>query len=117
MQPSPQTNLTAPRDRRRAGRSLSFWCGSGVRSEMNRKIARYLAERPADTPCLVVDLDVIAQNYKRLAKALPLARIYYAVKANPAAPILGVLRDLGSSFDTASIYEIDHCLGIGIAPE
>jgi ornithine decarboxylase len=84
---------------------------------MNRKIARYLAERPADTPCLIVDLDVIAQNYKRLAKALPLARIYYAVKANPAAPILGVLRDLGSNFDTASIYEIEHCLKVGIGAE
>ncbi len=84
---------------------------------MNRKIARYVSEHPVDTPCLVVDLDVIAQNYKRLAKALPLARIYYAVKANPAAPVLGVLRDLGSNFDTASIYEVEHCIGHGIGAD
>jgi ornithine decarboxylase len=84
---------------------------------MSRKIARYLAEHSVETPCLIVDLDVIAQNYKRLAKALPLARIYYAVKANPAAPVLGALRDLGSSFDTASIFEIDHCIAHGIAAD
>jgi ornithine decarboxylase len=46
-----------------------------------------------------------------------LARIFYAVKANPAAPVLGVLRDLGSSFDTASIYEVEHCLAHGIGAE
>lgn len=84
---------------------------------MSRKIARYLAEHTVETPCLVVDLDIVAQNYKRLAKALPDARIFYAVKANPAAPVLGVLRDLGSSFDTASIYEIEHCLAHGIGAE
>ncbi|MBL8661847.1 MAG: type III PLP-dependent enzyme [Candidatus Odyssella sp.] len=84
---------------------------------MSRKIARYLAEHTVETPCLVVDLDIIAQNYKRLAKAVPLARIFYAVKANPAAPVLGVLRDLGSNFDTASIYEIEHCLAHNIGPE
>jgi ornithine decarboxylase len=84
---------------------------------MSRKIARYLAEHTVETPCLVVDLDIIAHNYKRLAKALPSARIFYAVKANPAAPVLGVLRDLGSSFDTASIYEIEHCLAHGIGAE
>ncbi len=62
---------------------------------MSRKIARYIAEHAVETPCLVVDLDIIAQNYRRLAKAVPLAKIYYAVKANPAAPVLGTLRDLG----------------------
>src|SRR5215472_6098161 len=105
---SPQTNLTAQangrdtptgqqRDRRRAA-YLTRHSGSSRGSvEMSRKIARYLAEHTVETPCLVVDLDIIAQNYKRLAKALPLAKIYYAVKANPAAPVLGVLRDLGSN--------------------
>ena len=84
---------------------------------MNRKIARYLAEHDVPSPCLVVDLDIIADNYKRLAKAIPEARIYYAVKANPAAPVLRVLRDLSSNFDTASIHEIELCLSLGIAPE
>ena len=83
---------------------------------MSEKIARYVAQRRPDTPCLVVDLDVIAKNYRRLSEALPLADIYYAVKANPAAPILHLLKGLGSRFDAASIYEIEACLAAGIAP-
>jgi ornithine decarboxylase len=84
---------------------------------MTPKIARFLAEEKPPTPCLVVDLDVIAHNYKRLHKAMPAASIYYAVKANPAPEILKVLLKLGSNFDTASIYEIEDCLSLGIAPE
>ncbi|MBI3451709.1 MAG: type III PLP-dependent enzyme [Rhodospirillales bacterium] len=83
---------------------------------MTPKIARFLADNKLETPCLVVDLDVIAHNFKRLKKAMPLVHIYYAVKANPAAEILRVLDGLGSSFDTASIYEIEQCLALGIAP-
>ena len=84
---------------------------------MTPKIARFLAEQNPATPCLIVDLDVIAHNYKRLRKAMPLADIYYAVKANPAAEVLKVLDGLGSKFDTASIFEIEQCLGLGIAAE
>jgi ornithine decarboxylase len=84
---------------------------------MTEKISRFLAERRPETPCLVVDLDVIAENYLALKRALPLADIFYAVKANPAAPILSLLSRLGSNFDAASIYEIESCVGLGIAPE
>src|SRR5215470_15611608 len=83
---------------------------------MTPKIARFLAERNPPTPCLVVDLDVIAHNYKRLKRALPLAEIYYAVKANPAPEVLRLLDQLGSRFDTASIYEIEDALALGISP-
>ena len=81
---------------------------------MNERIARFLAERRPETPCLVVDLDVIDENYRALRCALPTAEIYYAMKANPARPILSRLRDLGANFDTASIYEIERCLDLGI---
>ena len=84
---------------------------------MTPKIARFLAEQAPPTPFLVVDLDVIAHNYKRLHKAIPLASIYYAVKANPAPEVLRVLDGLGSNFDTASIFEVNQCLTLGIAPE
>lgn len=84
---------------------------------MTPKIARFLTERQPETPCLVVDLDVIGENYTRLREALPLADIYYAVKANPALPVLERLRDMDSHFDTASIHEIERCLDLGIAPE
>ncbi len=80
---------------------------------MNDKIARFFAERRPATPCLVLDLDVVEENYNALSRALPEARIYYAVKANPAPYILSLLARLGSSFDCASIQEIDMVLAAG----
>ena len=80
---------------------------------MTAKIYRFLAENRPDTPCLVVDLDIVAENYATLRKALPAAEIYYAVKANPAPEILSLLAGKGANFDAASIYEIDLCLAAG----
>lgn len=84
---------------------------------MTPKVSRYLRDVAPATPCLVVDVDRIEQNYARLRAALPLARIYYAVKANPAAPILERLVGLGSSFDAASWEEVEACLAQGARPE
>jgi ornithine decarboxylase len=84
---------------------------------MNGKIARFLVEKRPETPCLVVDLDVVAENYKTLHRLLPWVHIHYAVKANPAAEILRLLVGLGSSFDTSSIYEVKECLSAGASPE
>ena len=83
---------------------------------MTPKIDRFLAERQPDTPCLVVDLDVISANFGALRSALPQAEIYYAVKANPASPVLQRLVELGSSFDAASLPEIERCLTAGADP-
>jgi ornithine decarboxylase len=83
---------------------------------MTPKVARFLRENEPATPCLVLDVDRVAENYARLHAALPLARIYYAVKANPAAPILDRLVALGSSFDAASWEEIRACLDAGAEP-
>ena len=52
-----------------------------------------------------------------LRRALPLARIYYAVKANPAAPVLERLTGLGSAFDAASWEEIEACLAAGVSED
>jgi ornithine decarboxylase len=84
---------------------------------MNDRIMRFLAEKRPDTPCLVVDTRVIEANYRRLRAALPLAEIYYAVKANPALEVLRVLVGLGSRFDAASVYEIERCLAAGARAE
>ena len=84
---------------------------------MTPKVARYLADFQPATPCLVLDVDRVAENFGRLRQAMPLARIYYAVKANPAAPILDRLVGLGSYFDAASFQEISMCLASGAAPD
>ncbi len=83
---------------------------------MSEKISRFLAQRQPETPCLVVDLDVIAENYRRLKHYLPLADIHYAVKANPAREIVNLLVGLGSNFDAASPSEIALCLEAGASP-
>ncbi len=65
----------------------------------------------------MLDLDIVAQNYAALRAALPAARIFYAVKANPAAPILQLLAGQGACFDAASLPEIEACLQAGAGAE
>ncbi|MBX9701556.1 MAG: type III PLP-dependent enzyme [Acetobacteraceae bacterium] len=84
---------------------------------MTPKVAQFLADAAPETPCLVLDLDRVETNFRRLQAAMPLARIYYAVKANPAAPILDRLVGLGSFFDAASFEEVEACLAAGARPE
>ncbi|PWB83985.1 MAG: ornithine decarboxylase, partial [Methylocystaceae bacterium] len=68
-------------------------------------------------PCLVVDLDVVRDNYNSFAQALPDTRVFYAVKANPAPEVLSLLARLGSCFDTASVVEIEQTLAAGATPD
>jgi ornithine decarboxylase len=84
---------------------------------MTPKIARFLADHQPATPCLVLDLDRVEENFRAIRRALPLAAVYYAVKANPAAPVLERLSALGSSFDAAGWEEIEACLAAGARPE
>jgi ornithine decarboxylase len=84
---------------------------------MTAKILQFLDERRPETPCLVVDLDVVAANFDALRRHLPLAQIFYAVKANPAPEIVRLLAARGSSFDAASRPEIALCLAEGARAE
>ncbi len=78
-----------------------------------QRILDFLATRRPDGPCLVLDLEVVRDNYHAFEKALPNSKIYYAVKANPAPEILRLLASLGSCFDTASVAEIEMALSAG----
>src|SRR5260370_41746452 len=68
-------------------------------------------------PCLVVDLEVVRDNYQTFSKALPDSRVFYAVKANPAPQVLSLLASMGSCFDCASMAEIEMALAAGASPE
>jgi len=70
-----------------------------------------------ETPFVVIDTKIISQAYDDLRAGFEFAKIYYAVKANPAVEIIDLLRDKGSSFDIASIYELDKVMGRGIGPQ
>ncbi len=80
---------------------------------MTEKIKQFLAENKPPTPALVVDLERVVENYRHLARLLPGAEIYYAIKANPAPRILEALAGEGAHFDAASIFEIRAALAYG----
>jgi ornithine decarboxylase len=80
---------------------------------MTDRIKNFFASRRHDGPVLVVDLDVVRENYGAFAKALPDTRVFYAVKANPQPQVLRLLADLGSCFDCASVVEIQQVLAAG----
>jgi len=87
------------------------------RGGISDKTARFLAERQPATPCLVVDLDIVADAYKLLRHYMPVARVFYAVKANPAREVVAMLDGMGSCFDVASRGEVDLCLGLAVPAE
>lgn len=70
-----------------------------------------------ETPFVMIDLPTISRAYDQLGSCFPFAKTYYAVKANPAVEIIDLLKDKGSNFDIASIYELDKVLARGVGPE
>jgi ornithine decarboxylase len=84
---------------------------------MTTRIREFLKRRTESGPCLVVDLDVVRENYLNFAKALPDTKVFYAVKANPAPEILKLLAELGCCFDVASLAETHAALEAGASPD
>jgi ornithine decarboxylase len=80
---------------------------------MTDRIAEFLRTRRPEGPCLVVDLDVVRDNFNTFRRAMPDSRVFYAVKANPAPEILRMLAELGSCFDCASVAEIEMAMDAG----
>ena len=54
------------------------------------------------TPVVRIDTATVARRYVELAAAQPGVELHYAVKANPAAPVLRTLNREGASWDVAS---------------
>lgn len=70
-----------------------------------------------ETPCLILDLDVVRSKYEELRQNMPYAKVYYAVKANPDDAVVSLLNDLGSNFDVATRFELDQLLRLGVSPD
>ena len=77
------------------------------------RIREFLRDNPIESPCLVIDLATVRERYWQLTSALPRARMYFAVKANPAPEVVRELATIGSYFDVASVPEIELCLAEG----
>lgn len=80
---------------------------------MNDRISSFLADHLANGPVLVIDADIVRENYLGIVEAMPECVVHYAVKANPEPAVLELLVDLGSSFDCASVQEIESVLEAG----
>jgi ornithine decarboxylase len=80
---------------------------------MYNRIYEFFRTANPSSPCLVCDLDIVRENYRKLAAALPEANVFYAIKANPDAKILRMLAKEGSGFDCASVAEIEMALSAG----
>ncbi|MBO9576092.1 MAG: pyridoxal-dependent decarboxylase, exosortase A system-associated [Sphingobium sp.] len=77
-----------------------------------------LVARAGDTPLFVYDGGLIRQKVAALRAAMPTGlAVHYAVKANPFAPLLGVMAGLVDGFDIASGGELRGALEAGMAPE
>ncbi len=70
-----------------------------------------------ETPFVLIDTGMISQAYDDLRAGFEFAKVYYAVKANPAVEIIDLLKEKGSSFDIASIYELDKVLSRGVSAD
>src|SRR5262245_35926179 len=57
------------------------------------------------TPLVVMDHNVLLENYAQFRKHLPRVQVYYAVKANSDPDIVQTFYDAGASFDVASVAE------------
>ncbi|GEP11546.1 type III PLP-dependent enzyme [Methylobacterium gnaphalii] len=88
---------------------------------MTDRIRDYLRARRDlgldEGPVMVLDLDVVRDNFSAFARALPDTRVFYAVKANPAPEVLSLLAEMGSCFDTASVAEMQMVLAAGAAAD
>lgn len=78
--------------------------------------SNFLNKIDHETPFIVVDLENVRQKYIELNSALPDVEIFYAVKSNPERKILETLKKTGSSFEIASIGELNRLIEIGVEP-
>ena len=80
-------------------------------------LENYITGHEFERPTLLIDVDMVEENYARLKTGMPDAHIHYAVKSNPHLDILRCLVNLSSKFDAASRGEIEMCLAAGAKPQ
>ncbi|WP_323675180.1 diaminopimelate decarboxylase [Halorubellus sp. PRR65] len=85
-----------------------------------RRLADWDAEALLDvrrrygSPCYVLDLDRVRENYRRLDAAFADADVHYAAKANALGRVLDALHDEGAGVECASAGEVVRALDAGV---
>lgn len=67
-------------------------------------------------PTLRINLAELTTSFQEFSGALPGIRIHYATKCNPAIEVLQTLARLGSSFEIASVQELQTVISVGVSP-
>lgn len=83
---------------------------------MTMRIETAIIDTKIATPCLVLDREQIAKNYRNFCRKMSDIDIFYAVKANPHPDVLSLLVAEGAYFDCASFHEITLVLAAGSHP-
>lgn len=82
--------------------------------KLNSKIIE--KAKSVGTPCLIMDTSIVENNYNKLKNSVKKSQLFYAIKANPHPEIIKKLITLGSSFDVASVGELNLALSLGASP-
>ncbi|MCE0495418.1 type III PLP-dependent enzyme [Vibrio salinus] len=69
------------------------------------------------TPLLLLDCNIVRQQYRALSAALPGVILHFALKPLPHESVVRSLLEEGANFDLASTGEIDLVASLGVPPE
>jgi len=82
-----------------------------------KKVKENFDIKKIDTPIMIIDSSVIENRYNNLKGLINDVEIFYSVKTNSNIKILEQLRDLGSGFEVASLYEFNLLKILNVPPE
>lgn len=83
--------------------------------QLTSKIINYT--KKLQTPFMLVDLNQVRKNYRRIKKSVKEVEVFYAMKANDHKKILETLIDEGSSFEISSLNELKSLQNLNVPGE
>jgi hypothetical protein len=89
--------------------SLFFLKGNDERllsSEQAKQIDSIISSNKLQTSCLLYNPTEAMRKFENWSQSLPWIKAHYAIKSNPAAPLLNDLQSKQSGYDCASRTEL-----------
>lgn len=81
------------------------------------EVSNILQENKLQTSCLLYNENEAARKLTAWKKALPWIKPHYAIKSNPALPLLNDFHAGGAAFDCASRAELESVMSVGASKE
>ncbi|MCI4626834.1 MAG: type III PLP-dependent enzyme [Candidatus Magnetoovum sp. WYHC-5] len=81
------------------------------------KTLNFIDKGDIQTPCLIIDSELIKKNALTIGKDIQDSSVFYAVKANPAKDILHLLDTLGIGFEISSEGELRVLRELNVNPD